>query len=154
MALRQVSITPTLGTNPYAVGNQMSTLQTVNGLISMSGVGGKLTQVRIVDKAAQKSPLDLVFFRQSVTVAADQAASNISDADMANAYGVVNVLAGDYDDESTGNSIATVALNPPLSMQGVGGGVRGRVWLALICRGTPTYAASDLVIELTAEGAD
>ena len=152
--LRQVTVTPTLDTSAYASGDQVSTLQTINGLVPQSGVGAKLTMVRITDKAAQKSALDLVFFRESVTVSADNAASAISDADMAKAYGVINILPADYDDDSTGNSIATVAPVAPLFMQGVGGGVRGRVWMAIIAKGAPTYAASDLSIELTAEGYD
>lgn len=141
----RAQITPTLDTSAYAANDQVSTIQTATFHFPVWNT--LLTQVVVVDKAAQKSALDLFFFTDSVTLAADQAAASISDADMA-AYsiGVVNILAADYDDTAA-NSVATVV--PNLRLRG-SNPKTGDIYVAVVSRGTPTYAATSLVISLTA----
>lgn len=155
--MRRVRVTPTLDTSAYATGDQVSALQTVNELLSADGMGSRLSLITILDKAKQKSALDLFFFDRVVTVAADNAAADMTDADMINCMGVVNILATDYDDTAS-NSFATVNINFPMKHEGSGQVALGtpiiprhRVYMAIVARGAPTYAASDLVITLTSE---
>lgn len=138
--------TPVLDTSAYAAGDQMSTLQKVD--IGGTLVGCELITVTVLDKAAQSQPLDLFFFEKSVTVAADQAAFTISDADMEFCLGVINILAADYDAVSTTNTFATVNPSPQLPLLSFTHGAD--IWVALVTRGAPTYAAGSLVISLVA----
>lgn len=138
-------LTPTLDTGAYATGDQVSTLQTLN--ICDPFFGAELQTITVMDGAAQSSALDLFFFDRSVTVAADQAASSFSDAQMAFCLGVVNVLAADYDSNAA-NSIATVGLAPAMALYPNN---KGRsVYVAIVARGSPTYAATSLVLSFNA----
>ncbi len=137
--------TPVLDTGAYASGDQMSTLQAVD--ISANKFGTELLMITVLDGASQSQPLDLFFFSKSVTVAADQAAAAFSDADMVFCLGVVNVLATDYDSAGANNTIATVSVAPmPLLSETHG----ANIYVALVTRGAPTYAAGSLVISLNA----
>jgi hypothetical protein len=142
--IRRRQVTPTLDTNAYADGDQVSTLQTLR--VSSSGrVGTELKLITILDKTLDKAPLDLFFFDRSVTVAADNAAASFSDADMVFCLGVVSIVAGDYDDNAA-NSFATVAVNFPLIAADGG----DTIYFAIVARGAVTYAASDLVFSFVA----
>ena len=132
--------TPTLDTGAYAAGDQMSTLQTVDMADPLYGC--HLASVTVLDGASQSLPLDIFFFDRSVTVAADQAASSFSDADMVFCLGVVNILAADYD-ANAANSIATVAITPQMPL--ISNGRGRRIYVAYVTRGAPTYAAGSLV---------
>ncbi len=135
--------TPTLDTAAYAAGDQMSTLQTVPFLDPL--FGAELTHLTLLDRALQKDPIDLFFFSRSVTVASDNAAASFSDADMEFCLGVVNVLAADFDDNAA-NSIASVAINPNMTLRADN---RGRdVFIALVQRGDGDYDASSIVVSL------
>ena len=140
--VRRVQITPTLDTNAYASGDQASTLQTVK-ILSPTTTGGEIKLITVMDGAKQKSALDLFFFDRSVTVASDNAAASFSDADMVFCLGVVNVLATDYDDNAA-NSIATVAVDFPC----VSSIASQPIYMAIVSRGAPTYAADSLVISI------
>ena len=147
---RRKTVTPVLDTSAYADGDQVSTLQTIDGLMSPRGEG-ELVLVTVLDKANQKVALDLFFFDGSVTVAADNAAFTITDTDMESCIAVVNVLASDYDAVSTTNGFATVAVPRGIMLSRAAG---GRVYMAIVSRGTPTYAAASLVLNLTTEARD
>jgi hypothetical protein len=140
-ALKRWQVTPALDTNAYAAGDQVSAIQQAQ--VCDPIFGGELMTVTVLDKAAQKSALDIFFFDRSVTVAADNAAASFSDADMEFCLGVINVLAADYDD-SAANSIATVNPNPILPLVPKNHG--RNVYFAIVSRGTPTYAAGSLVL--------
>lgn len=145
--LLETSFTPVLDTNIYAADDQMSTLQTVTFQNPVRGA--ELTQIEVLDKAKQSVALDLYFFKNSVTLAADNAASSISDTDMQECISVVNIATGDYDADAA-NSVATVQLNPGLALRGANP-KSAVVYVALITRGgTPTYAAGSLVVSLQA----
>lgn len=143
---RRVTLTPTLDTNAYADGDQVSTLQTLSRILPPR-VGGEIKLVTVLDKANQKVALDLFFFKAAVTVAADNAAFTISDADMDHCLGVINVLAADYDAVSTTNGLATVAVNFPI----VFSTANDVIYVAIVSRGAPTYAASSLTIAFVSE---
>lgn len=147
--LLRVQVTPTLDTSAYASGDQVSTLQSVQLMDAL--YTGELVMITVLDKDKQNSALDLYFFDRSVTLAADQAASSMSDADAIFCIGVVNVLTTDYDNGAL-NSIATVALNPFMPL--IPNGKDGKIFLGIVARGAPTYAASSLVISLNVKEDD
>ncbi len=143
--IRRVQITPVLDTSAYATGDQVAAIQSVR-VLSYGRVGGTIKLITVMDKLLQKSGLDLFFFDRTVTVAADNAAASFSDADMVFCLGVVNITSADYDDNAA-NSFATVAVNFPAIANDTG----ATIFMAIVARGAPTYAASSLVISVTAE---
>lgn len=145
--LRRKTVTPTLDTNAYADGDQVSTLQTVDGLFTPRGEG-ELVLVTVLDKANQKVALDLFFFDASVTLASDNDAFTVSDSDMESCIGVVNIAAADYDSVGSASGFATVA--PPRGIM-LSRAAGGRLRFAIVSRGAPTYAVSSLVFNFTSE---
>jgi hypothetical protein len=143
--IRRYQVTPALDTNAYASGDQVSAIQAVR-VLSASRVGGVIKLITVKDNVLQKSGLDLFFFDRSVTVANDNAAASFSDADMVFCLGVVNVTSADYDDNAA-NSFATVAVDFPAIASDAG----ATIYMAIVARGAPTYAATSLVISITAE---
>ncbi len=142
--VRRYQVEITAHADIYASGDQIGTLQTIT-VSSGSRVGATISLITVLDLIGQKSALDLFFFSQSVTVAADNAAASFSDADMRFCLGVVNVLAVDYDDNAA-NSIATVAVNFPVIAADAG----VNLFMAVVSRGTPDYDTGPLVVAITA----
>lgn len=143
-----VTLSPTLSTSAYADGDQVSTPQAVNLSRKVDfGAGTAILQsVALLDKALQSVTLELWFFQNSPTLAnGDNGVFSITDANMAAAVplGVVSVASTTY--KSAGaNSVATVA-NIGLIL---GAAASQTVYCQLVSRATPTYAASDIVINL------
>ena len=105
----------------------------------------------MLDKGVQSAALDLYFFKSTVTVAADNAAFTISDADMLHCLGVVNILAADYDTVAAVSSIATVSVLFPILFNQT----TESLFMAIKAIGAPDYVgAADLVISLTSESKD
>ena len=145
--VRRVQVTPTVDTAVYTSGDQVSTLQDIRVLGAGKRSGGEIKLITVLDKGAQSSALDLFFFDRSVTLAADQAAASISDADMVFCLGVINILAADYDAVGSVNTIATVSVDFPVAAADSG----PHIFMAIVARGAPDYVgASDLVITVTA----
>jgi hypothetical protein len=145
-----VSATPTLDTSAYASGDRVGTvMQFTNAMDDSSGTG-TVVSITVLDKAAQSVALSLLLFNDLPTVAsADNAALDISDAEMAKCIGVIPIATGDYVSTAS-NSIATVR-NVNLLI----GAVRSEsnqtakvIYGLLKSGGTPTYAASSLVVSL------
>ena len=136
-------IEPTLDTSAYAAGDQVSTLQTLP--LMQGGFEGEIITVTVLAKTQDKVALDLLLFDRSVAVAADNAAAAISDADMEFCLGVISVLAADYDDVGSGNSIATVQIRLPVRAE-----VPPNLYVAIVAREAVTYAATDLTITFNA----
>jgi len=147
-AVKRYQVTPMIATGAYTAADQVGALQ----LLPISGsYGSKLLTVTVLDRAQQRSALDLFFFDRTVTLAADDAAFTVTDADMAFCIGVVSVLTADYDDVAAVSSIATVALNPCLAIPG---SLDENVYLAIVARGAPTYGAvNGLVLSFSYEQA-
>ena len=144
-----VEITPTVDTAIYASGDRVGSIQTILGA---NEGGGRLTTLQglvVVDKSKQKSVLTLFFFDELPAVAsADQAAADITDAEMVDkCLGYVAIAAADYRDLAN-NSTATVKdinlyLKPKTS---------GTLYAVLVSGGTPTYTStSDLCFKYTFE---
>jgi hypothetical protein len=137
-----VEATPTVDTNVYASGDRVGTLMTLTG-VGEAGAGCRLDKVVIVDKSKQKSALKIYLFNASPTiVSADNAAADISDAEMAaKCVGVVSVVAGDYHDLAN-NSTADTTYGKPLKAPGA------TLYALIVSAGTPTYTSTtDLVLK-------
>ena len=80
----------------YAAGDQLGSLFTLTNAARVSGGGGYVTGITLIDAADVIGAVDVVFFSASVTLAADNAAFAISDADALYVQGIVT-LAGSFD---------------------------------------------------------
>lgn len=144
------SATPTLDTNAYASGDRVgSVMEFTNAMDDSSGTG-TIVSLTILDKAAQGSILTLLLFNDLPTIAsADNAAIDISDAEMAKCIGSIPVAAADYVTTAS-NSIATIR-NVNLLVQAAKSSSNSTgksLYGVLRSGGSPTYAASSLVVSL------
>jgi hypothetical protein len=144
----RTAITPTISTTPaYTAGDVLGTLQTISNAARTSGGTGQVLSICVLDKTqAQRASMDLLFFDRTVTVAADNAAVAMSDADMAFCLGVIPIYS--YNTAWPGtplNSISTnVAVNMPFVLNGTD------LFVVPVVRTTPTYVATnDLVFTYT-----
>jgi hypothetical protein len=147
MALHILEVTPTVDTAQYASGDRLGSLMTLSGAADGDFSPTTLKSVVILDKAKQKSALDIFFFDASPTIAsADNAALDITDAEMADKFlGSVTIAAADYKDLNA-SSVVTATCDLPLKPTTTA----GTIYALLVSRGTPTYgAASDLVLRLS-----
>lgn len=135
-----VEVTITTSTSIYASGDQIGVEVELPGACN-AGEPSVLRSLTVIDKSKQKADLDILLFDEDPTNAvADNAAADISDAEMADkAIGIVSVATGSYKD-LTANSIATIS--PGLMVRG------STLYALVVCRGTPTYTGtSDLVLK-------
>jgi hypothetical protein len=147
MQFQEVTVAPTVDTSAYGSGDQIGTTLTVTGPSSGEGSGCRVEKLVVVDKAKQKSALKIWLFNRSTTPAsADQAAADVTDANvLANCIGVITIAASDYADLAN-SSVATV--NPNLIVKPVAGA--NAIYALVVSGGTPTYtAAADLALKFT-----
>lgn len=146
------SVQPTLDTSAYATGDYMGSIVTVTDFFRNVGGVNHLNSIVVVDEAKQKAQFDILFFDSLPTVAsADNAAIDIADAEMRKCIGYVSVLTADYTTDLAANSLATKSgLNLVLKGAAPSVGATKHLYVVLISRGSPTYAAASLTIKLGA----
>lgn len=131
----------TTAATAYAAGDQLGNQFTIAGAARESGGSGMIVGVVVVSAADTVGAMDIVFFDSSVTLAANDAAFAISDADALKIVGMAQ-LAGAYD---IGNNRICVAYN--LAIPYVLSGSTS-LYAALITRyaipATPFAAATDI----------
>lgn len=144
---RHFTVTPTITAAAYAQGDVMGALTKLEAILPESSGAIHLRTVNVVDKSQTKDAFDVHLFSTSVTVAADNAAHSVSDAEMlASFVGKVAVAAADFADTAA-NSYATKT--PDLLVRGQSG---KDLWLLLVCTdaGGCDYASTtDLSFRLT-----
>lgn len=86
----------TIAATAYTAGDQVGTQFTIAGAARASGGFGYITGVTLISAADIIGAYDVVVTRASVTLAADNAAYAISDADALNVVGVIQ-LSGAFD---------------------------------------------------------
>jgi hypothetical protein len=140
-----VEVTPVLDTSEYADGDTLGAPFAIAGACRREGLDVVLADVTVLDKAKQSTAIDIMFFRSLPTVAsADNAAINISDAEMEKCIGGVSIAAADFKALSASSYANPAPFNKLLSPAANSTVLYGQ----LVCRsGTPTYAASSLVIK-------
>jgi len=149
-----IEVTPTIQAAAYAANDQLGELMTLSGGVRFSEAssGSLLKNLTILDKASQSSTLDVYLFDASPTVAsADNAALDISDAEMADkCIGVIKVASGDYT-VLANSTLATVSVSDTL-LKAIDGATA--IFAIMASRGTPTYGStSDLVLRFGIEQA-
>lgn len=143
-AAKHVSVTLSMDTSAYTAGDVLADTQEVAGAVGDSGGAAILNSVVLLDKDDQAAAaIDLVFFRSSVSLGTENAAPSISDANAAEILGIVNVPAANFIDVG-GAKVATVT-GVNLLVEPTTG---TSIYVAAICRGTPTQTASGIVLNL------
>lgn len=155
MYYKVISFTPTLDTNAYATGDRMGSITEVTDFWRNVGGVNILKSIAILDTAKQKVAFDIFFFNSQPTVAsADNAAIDISDAEMAKCIGHVSIATTDYCTDLAANSFATKSdINLVLKGAAPTTGAVKHLYAVLVSRGAPTYTASALTIQLGVEQA-
>jgi hypothetical protein len=151
MYYRVISVAPTIDTAIYAAGDQLGGLMTLSNATMEDGGNAILRNLIIIDKDKEKAVIDVLFFSADPTVASsDNAALNISDANMATYFlGKVSVAAADYTDLSA-SSVASVT-STGLILQAAAGS-RSVYAIMKVLSGTPTFTATnDLQIKFGLE---
>lgn len=141
----QISVTPTLDTSAYASGDSMDTTAlSFTSAVKSSGGNGWITAVRFIDKDDQGQDMELAFFDSSVTPATENAAHALSDGDAAKFIDSVKTSDGSWLDNGN-NQVCTIRPSPWIPYHCTGSTT---LYGVLISRGTGTYTASGVVIEL------
>lgn len=158
----RVQVTPTITAGAYTSGDSVGGQQTIAGAVRAGALSGRILGVTVLDKSqAARNPMDLVFFDRSVTVPADNAVFTVSDADMINCLGIIQLTANSYNTAWAGtpaNSIASLpntlvasTYNPmifpfPIVCNSTD------LFMAIVIRGTAAYSSTtDLVFSFTIE---
>lgn len=137
----------TTATTSYTAGDQMGTQFTVANAGRANGGSGYITGVTLVSAADNIGAVDVVFFDSSVTLASDNAAFAITDADALKFIGLVQ-LAGAYD---IGNNRVAQAYN--LAVPYKCAAASTSIYAALITRSGHTFfgAVTDLQLNVWME---
>jgi hypothetical protein len=140
-----VECTPVLDTSAYASGDRLGAVFAIPGACRRENLDVMLVDVQVLDKAKQSTAIDIMFFKGSPTIAsADNAAIDITDTEMEKCIGGVSILAADF--KAMANS--SYANPDPFNKMLSPGENVTTLYGQLVCRsGTPTYAASSLVIK-------
>lgn len=131
----------TTATTAYVAGDQVGTLVTVANAARVTGGGGMIVGVTLIDQSDIIGAYDVVFFDSSVTLAADNAAFAISDADSLKIVAIAQ-LAGAFD--ITNNRIAQ-AYNLAIPYVCSGG---SSLYAALITRAGHTFFTAGALPQL------
>lgn len=78
-------------TTTYTVGDQAGTIFTIAGAARVTGGGGIIQSIVLLDKGDVGTDYRIYFYRASVTLAADNAAFAVSDTDMESLCGMVQM---------------------------------------------------------------
>lgn len=81
----------TIVTTAYSIGDQLGTMYSFTGAAVATGGTGIIQSITVVDEGDVCTDLRLWFFRSNVTLATNNAAFAISDADMRDCLGFLNV---------------------------------------------------------------
>ena len=145
MYQKVISVTPVVGTSIYASGDQLGAIGRIQNAINLEGGSSKLLSLTLQDKADQTAiQLEVLLWSRSVTLATDNAAVSISDADSDYFLGRVSIVTDDWEDIG-GVKVATkTGLHIPLQSSN---GSKD-IYFSLVSKGTPTFGtASDLVLK-------
>lgn len=130
-------------TNAYGSADLVADTQELSEVGFRKGTVVVLKSITVKDKADQKVDLYFVFLSANTSLGTENSAPNISDANSDNIKAVVLVEDGDYLDIG-GVAVATREFAIPIKLAST----TTSLWVAIVNgAGTPTYAASDLVVE-------
>ena len=131
-----IAQTPTVTAGAYAANDAVGGLLTFANAVRNSGGGGVVKDMIILDDAGQDAALELWLFSETFTAIADNAAFDISQADLRNLVAIVSTADGAYYASGT-ESAARVEASQRYDLAGTS------LFGQLVTRGTPTYTATD-----------
>lgn len=138
-----LSLTPTLDTNIFASGDTIATaVLTFTDAVRGVGMTGTIKKLVLIDKDVQSIAGELWLFDTAVSPAAANAAHSVSDADAAHCIAVIPF--GTYYASALNSVSVSAALSVPFKAAATDTNIYG----ILVTRGTPTYSASGLVVNL------
>jgi len=135
--------TPTISAaGIYAAGDAVGGLLTFANAGRVSGGGGVIKNMIIVDDDSEKGSLELWLFNQTFTPTADNAEFTVTDADLENCIGVITTVNGDWF-SAADNSVADVEVSKRYDLTGTS------MFGQLVTRGTQEYTAvTDLTVKI------
>jgi hypothetical protein len=146
-----ISVTITTSDPAYSAGDQVGVLLTFSHAVDAAGGCAIVESLQALDKDKQNAALTLLLFSRAPTVVADNAAENLSDADMANCLGKINIATGDWESRANG-SVATlknIGLVVKNDDDKSGTSLQQHIYGVLVATGTPDWtAAANLVLKL------
>lgn len=139
-----VSATPTISTSQYTAKDAIGGVMTFSSAARVSGAGGIVESVVIVDKDQELAAMDLVLLSATVAgTTTDNAAWDPNDSDLANVVGVIPILTGDYSDFNDNSVAARSGIGMAYTCAATS------LFGVLVARGTPTYTGtSDISVIL------
>ena len=133
-----ISQTPTVTAGAYTAGDVVGGLFTFANAARVSGYGGVLKNVLIVDDAGQDAELELWLFNQTFTAIADNGAWAPAEADLENLIMVVSTEDSGQGWLAAGTpSACDIEVSRRYTLTGTS------LFGQLVTRGTPTFAATD-----------
>jgi len=131
-----ITQTPTVTAGAYTAGDAVGGLLTFANAARVSGGGGVIKNMLIVDDAGQDAELELWLFNQTFTALSDNAPWAPAEADLENLICILTTSDGAWFAAGT-PSAARVEASQRYDLTGTS--MFGR----LVTRGTPTFAATD-----------
>ena len=131
-----ISQTPTVTAGLYAANDAVGGLLTFANAVRNNGGGAIVKSMIILDDAGQDAALELWLFSQTFTAAANDAAFDLSQADLRYLVAIIATSDGAYFASGT-ESAARVEASQRYDLAGTS------LFGQLVTRGGPTYAATD-----------
>lgn len=134
------TVTPTISTSIYASGDVVGApVEIADAVLSTKGIAILRTLV-VLDKSNQKSAIDILLFNQNPgSVGSDNAALDLSSAQLDMLIGRISVAAAEYTTlKAATNAEATKLLEMliPAKTKSTS------IWVLVVSRGTPTYTTT------------
>lgn len=146
----EVLVNPGSAAAAYSTGDVVGALQTLSDVVEDTKAPALLKNVIVLDKANQKSAIDILIFNRSVTIAADNDAVTLSNTDLEYLVARISVAAADYTTiqvAATANAEATKSVEvlcPTVA-------TLKNLYVAVVSRGSPTYTANALKVKMIFE---
>ncbi len=131
-----ISQTPTVTAGAYSANDAVGGLLTFTNAARVSGGGGILKDLLIIDDAGQDAELELWLFSETFTAMNDNAAWDPSQADLRKLVAIISTASGIWFDAGT-ESAARIEVSQRYDL--VGTSLFGQ----LVTRGTLTFSATD-----------
>lgn len=133
----------TIDTNAYADGDLLADTQAV-GAVGRRGTQTYLEEIQVIDKADQGQPLDIILLKNAVTLGTENNAPNASDANIQATF-IGQVIVGSTDYKDLGGAKTAHLRDLGIELDLAPGETLS---IAVISRGTGTYAADSLFLKL------
>lgn len=160
--VRVITVTPVVDTSQYASGDDIGGIMTFTGLLCGPTKTGTVESIVITDKNNQAVEYDVVIFSSNPTSSTttcpisgicDQQAFKPTDADLAYVNPFINIQSTDRSSFSDNGMSSLSSLRSTIKSNSTGSET-GNAYVALVSRGTPTYATAGDVSVRIAVGCD